>query len=296
MLAYFTITIMSDNFYSKYSVEVDRFIKHSLEEDIETGDHSSSACLDRDKFKTGHLLVKEPCVIAGISLAEKIFKQCDPGLTLEKYFEEGSELDKGEIVFSVTGKAKSILATERLVLNCMQRMSGIASLTKSLTYKIAHTNCKILDTRKTTPGFRYPEKWAVILGGGHNHRMGLFDTIMIKDNHIDFCGGMKKTLEKTKAYLEKNMLEIPVIVEVRDQNEIIETLDFPWVKRILLDNMNTQELIKSIKLINGYFPTEASGNITAENLVKIAETGVDYLSMGALTHSARNIDLSLKAL
>ena len=287
---------MHDNFYSKYSIEIDRFIKQSLQEDIETGDHSSSACLDSNKPETAHLLVKEACVIAGISLAEKIFKEFDPELTLEKYFEEGTGLEKREIVFSVTGKAKSILATERLVLNCMQRMSGIASLTKSLTDEIAHTHCKILDTRKTTPGFRYPEKWAVVIGGGYNHRMGLFDAIMIKDNHVDFCGGMKKTLEKTKSYLEKNMLNIPVIVEVRNQKEITETLNFPWIKRILLDNMNVKELIKSIKLIDGSFPTEASGNITAKNLIPIAETGVDYLSMGALTHSARNIDLSLKAL
>ena len=287
---------MHDNFYSKYSAEIDRFIKQSLREDIKTGDLSSSSCLDGDKTETANLLVKESCVVAGISLADKIFKKFDPELVVEKHFGEGTELDKGEIVFSVTGKVKSILATERLALNCMQRMSGIASLTKSLTDKIVHTHCKILDTRKTTPCFRYPEKWAVVIGGGYNHRMGLFDAIMIKDNHIDFCGGMKKTLEKTKEYLEKNMLDIPVVVEVRNQKEIMETLDFTWIKRIILDNMNPEELIKSIKLIDGHFPTEASGNITAKNLVQIAETGVDFISMGALTHSARNIDLSLKAL
>ena len=188
------------------------------------------------------------------------------------------------------------MASERLVLNCMQRMSGIATLTHRLTEKIKHTSCKLLDTRKTTPGFRYPEKWAVAIGGGQNHRMGLFDAIMIKDNHVDFCGGIKQALDKTKAYLEQNQLDIPVIIEVRNAREIDQVMPFSWVKRILLDNMSPKILRENIDRIHGEFETEASGNITEDNLVSYAETGVDYASMGALTYAAVPVDLSLKAL
>ena len=177
----------------------------------------------------------------------------------------------------------------------MQRMSGIATLSHQLSQKIQHTNCKILDTRKTTPGFRYPEKWAVAIGGARNHRMGLFDTIMIKDNHIDFCGGLPQALEKTKAYLAQNALVINVIVEVRSALEIDQVMRFPWVKRILLDNMSPEILMENIRKINGKFETEASGNINTQNLVSYAETGVDYVSMGTLTYAAVPIDLSLKA-
>jgi nicotinate-nucleotide pyrophosphorylase (carboxylating) len=178
----------------------------------------------------------------------------------------------------------------------MQRMSGIASLTKQTASLIKHTNCKLLDTRKTTPNFRYPEKWAVHIGGGENHRMGLFDMIMIKDNHVDFCGSVDKALKKTKKYLENQNLNIPVIIEVRNEDEIKTCLEFPWIHRILLDNMNPNQIKRALKLINGKIATEASGNITKETIVEIAETGVNYVSLGAITHSAQNIDLSLKAI
>ena len=195
---------------------------------------------------------------------------------------------------TITGPQYDLLAKERLVLNCMQRMSGIASLTHRLSQKISHTKCVLLDTRKTTPNFRYPEKWAVHIGGGNNHRIWLFDMIMIKDNHIDFNGSITKTLHKTQAYLAENKLSLKTIVEVRNLAEIEECFDFPWIHRLLLDNMSPRTLEKAIALIQGKFATEASGNINENNLVEIAETGVDYASLGALTHSAKNIDLSLK--
>ena len=287
---------MSHNFYIKYKKEIDRFIDQALIEDIENLDHTSKACLDDDLLSSAKLEVKEDCIIAGIDLAEKIYSKIDSSIKIIPFFRDGSKLPKGSIAFTVNGPAKSLLASERLVLNCMQKMSGIASLANHLNKKINHTNCKILDTRKTTPGFRYPEKWAVSIGGGYNHRMGLFDAIMVKDNHVDFCGGMEKALIKIKCYLDKNQFNIPVIVEVRNQDEIEIVMRFPWVKRILLDNMTPSQLSKEVSWINNAFETEASGNINFENLIQYAETGVNFISMGALTHSAKNIDMSLKAL
>tara|TARA_B100001029_G_C15053887_1_gene452848 strand:+ start:427 stop:1290 length:864 start_codon:yes stop_codon:yes gene_type:complete len=287
---------MSHNFYIKYKKEIDRFIDQALIEDIENLDHTSKACLDDDLLSSAKLEVKEDCIIAGIDLAEKIYSKIDSSIKIIPFFRDGSKLSKGSIAFTVNGPAKSLLASERLVLNCMQKMSGIASLANHLNKKINHTNCQILDTRKTTPGFRYPEKWAVSIGGGYNHRMGLFDAIMVKDNHVDFCGGMEKALIKIKCYLDKNQFNIPVIVEVRNQDEIEIVMRFPWVKRILLDNMTPSQLSKEVSWINNAFETEASGNINFENLIQYAETGVNFISMGALTHSAKNIDMSLKAL
>ena len=284
------------NFYNTHRNAIDRFIDQALKEDIEVGDHSSNACLSEEIKSQAVLKVKGECVIAGITMAQKIFHQYDSSLNISQLANDGDKVEAGTQALRVEGKAKSILATERLVLNCMQRMSGIATLSNKLGQKIQHTNCKILDTRKTTPGFRYPEKWAVAIGGCHNHRMGLFDAIMIKDNHIDFCLGLTQALEKTKSYLKKNSLEIPVIVEVRNTHEIDQVMNFPWVKRILLDNMSPKILKKNIKKINGKFETEASGNITEKHLVSYAETGVDYVSMGALTYAAVPVDLSLKAI
>ena len=285
-----------NNFYEQYKTAIDRFISQALQEDLETGDHSSNACFDETLEQEAILKVKGDCVIAGISLAQKIFHCYDSSLILAPYVKDGDQLDMGSIAFGVKGKVQSLLATERLTLNCMQRMSGIATLVRRLTKKIQHTSCKILDTRKTTPSFRYPEKWAVAIGGGYNHRMGLFDAIMIKDNHIDFCGGVSQALQKTKIYLDQNKLDLPVIVEVRNALEIDQVMDFSWVNRILLDNMSPDVLMKNIEKIDGYFETEASGNITDRSLVPYAETGVDYLSMGALTYGAVPIDLSLKAI
>lgn len=284
-----------NNFYDTYKSAIDRFIDQALEEDIEEGDHSSSACFDVALEKEAVLKVKGKCVIAGIKLAEKIFQRYDPSLMVTHLSKDGDKFEHETEAFRVKGEAKSLLATERLVLNCMQRMSGIATLSNQLNQKIKHTRCRILDTRKTSPGFRYPEKWAVSIGGGYNHRMGLFDAIMIKDNHIDFCGGVSKALKKTKAYLDENKLEIPAIVEVRNSLEIDQVMHFPWVTRILLDNMTPEILKQNIQRINRKFVTEASGNITEDNLIAYAETGVDYVSMGALTYAAEPIDLSFKA-
>ena len=284
-----------NNFYKTHKNGIDRFIDQALKEDIEEGDHSSIACFSDELEREAILKVKGDCVIAGITLAQKIFHRYDASLSISPLAKDGDELVQGAQAFRVKGKAKSLLASERLVLNCMQRMSGIASLSHQLSQKIQHTRCIILDTRKTTPGFRYPEKWAVAIGGVQNHRMGLFDAIMIKDNHIDFCGGLPQALEKTKAYLAENALEIPVIVEVRNTLEIDQVMLFPWVKRILLDNMSPEILVEHIEKIDGKFETEASGNISAQNLVSYAETGVDYVSMGALTYAAVPIDMSLKA-
>jgi nicotinate-nucleotide pyrophosphorylase (carboxylating) len=284
-----------NNFYDTHKNAIDRFIDQALEEDIEEGDHTSNACFDESLKREAVLKVKENCIIAGIKLAQKIFHRHDPSLNLSPLCKEGEELKAGEMAFRVEGKAKSLLSSERLVLNCMQRMSGIATLSHQLCCIIRQTKFKILDTRKTTPGFRYPEKWAVSIGGGLNHRMGLFDAIMIKDNHIDFCGGLFQALEKTKAYLTEKNLVTPVIVEVRNGLEIDQVMDFPWVKRVLLDNMSPKILMENVKKIDGKFETEASGNIITDNLVSYAETGVDYVSMGALTYAAIPVDLSLKA-
>ena len=284
-----------NNFYQQYKGAIERFIDQALQEDIEGHDHSSLACFDAALQRKAELKVKEDCVIAGISLAEKIFRHYDPSLSIEIFVQEGEILRSGAVAFNVSGNAQSVLATERLVLNCVQRMSGIASYVERLTKKIQHTNCKILDTRKTTPGFRYPEKWAVSIGGGYNHRMGLFDAIMIKDNHIDFCGGIVEALEKTKNYIDEKKLNLPVIVEVRGGLEIDQVMEFPWVDRILLDNMTPGILKQNIEKIDGKFESEASGNITEERLVSYAETGVDYVSMGAITYGAVPVDLSLKA-
>ena len=286
---------MSKTFYSTYKKEIHHFIDNALKEDIQDGDHSSLACLDNDKNSKASLLVKEPGIIAGVELAEIIFKRQNPEFTIDFTIKDGVEVQPGDIVFTIEGPQLDLLATERLVLNCMQRMSGIASLTQRLSKKINHTSCRLLDTRKTTPNFRYPEKWAVRIGGGINHRMGLFDMIMLKDNHIDFAGSVAEALDRTDNYLKQNKLKLPVIVEVRDVKEIEACLSFDWIHRLLLDNMPPQALREALKLIDGKFDTEASGNITEESITAIAETGVDYVSLGALTHSAKNIDLSLKA-
>lgn len=288
--------INKDKFYETYKFEIDLFIKRSLEEDIGSIDHSTESSVTSLGKKRMSLKINKPCVLAGVELAKKIFSFYDSEIDVDVKAPDGTSVKSGEIGFIVTGKASSLLILERLVLNCMQRMSGIASMTNFLNKKISHTKCTILDTRKTTPGFRYPEKWAVLIGGGQNHRMGLFDAIMIKNNHIDFCGSISDALKKTEDYIKKYNLSIPVIVEVRNDDEIKQAIRFPWIDRILLDNMEKNQIIRSLGLINRKFKTEASGNITLNNLVEIAETGVDCLSIGAITHSAKNIDLSLKAI
>ena len=286
---------MPKNYLNRYKHQIELFIENALKEDIGSGDYSSLCCIDSKKESSANLLVKEKALLAGITLAQQIFKCYDSNLLVESYFEDGNEIQKGDVAFSVHGRTQSILATERLVLNTLQRMSGIATLTYELNQMIKHTSCKILDTRKTTPNFRYAEKLAVLIGGGSNHRMGLFDAIMIKDNHIDFCGDINISLEKTSSYLDRFDKTFDVIVECRNQREIDAALQFSCVSRILLDNYNSEELGKAINYINKRKETEASGRITRENLVSYAETGVDYLSMGELTYNAKSIDMSLKA-
>ena len=284
------------NFINRYKNQLNFFIENALSEDIGIGDHTSLSCIDSQIKSSARLTVKESGYLAGVSLSKLIFEQFDPGLELEIMIKDGNKIKKGDIVFKVHGSTLSILATERLVLNTIQRMSGITSFTRELTKMIKHTSCKILDTRKTTPNFRYAEKLAVLIGGGTNHRMGLFDAILIKDNHIDYCGGMKNTLKKTEKYLNKLDQELDVVVECRNQKEINSAINFDFVNRILLDNYSPQELSNAILFIDGRKTTEASGRIRKENIVEYAETGVDFVSIGELTNNVKSIDMSLKAI
>lgn len=286
---------MHKDFYKIYQTQFEDFIDAALKEDIGSGDHSSLSCIDAKNQSTAVLLTKQNGILAGLDLAAQIFNRYDPSLQFKPLVVDGSKIEVDMQAFTISGTTQSILATERLVLNTLQRMSGIATLTHQLSQKIKHTSCKLLDTRKTTPNFRYAEKWAVYIGGGINHRMGLFDALMIKDNHVDFCGGMFQALQKTEAYLNQLSQTLEVVVECRNAEEIEQTLPFSFVSRILLDNHSLPELSKALKQIDNKKPTEASGNITEENLVSVAETGVDFISMGALTYDAKSIDLSLKA-
>ena len=283
-------------FYKEHQSKILSFIELALKEDIGEGDHTSMACLSTSTKAQAKLLVKEEGIIAGVELAEIILKKVNSSIEIKVFKQDGDRVEIGETIFIVKGPQLDLLKTERLVLNCMQRMSGIATLTHRLKERINHTECQLLDTRKTTPNFRYPEKWAVKIGGGENHRMGLFDMLMIKDNHVDFNGSMTKTLEKTALYLNQQKHRLKVVVEVRNLQEIESCLQFPWIHRLLLDNMPPPQLKEALKCINGTLATEASGNITEETIAAIAETGVDYVSLGALTHSAKNIDLSLKSI
>lgn len=287
---------MPDNFFDQYKKPIESFIDQALKEDLGLGDYSSLSCIDPKDQSKAQLLIKQDGRIAGITLAKHIFKRYDSKLKITTHLEEGSAIKKGDVAFTVQGPTLAILATERLVLNTLQRMSGIASLTHELSQMINHTSSKLLDTRKTTPNFRYAEKWAVLIGGGINHRMGLFDAIMIKDNHVDFCGGMYQALEKTTAYVNHLGKQIQIIVECRNKKEIETALSFSKVSRILLDNHQPQELEEAIAMIDHRKPTEASGSISKKNLIEYAETGVDFISMGVLTYGAKSLDLSLKAI
>ena len=270
------------------------FIKNALEEDIQDGDHSTLATIPKDLQQKAKLLVKEDCILAGVEMAEIIFKTFDKNLQVETFIKDGETAKVGDIAFYVTGSARSILSTERLVLNCMQRMSGIATLTHDWDSRLLGTKTKLLDTRKTTPNFRICEKWAVAIGGGTNHRYGLYDMIMLKDNHIDYNGSIMNAVKMAQDYNKKNKKKLKIEVETRNLLEVEEAIK-SGADRIMLDNMNVQTMKKAVKLINGKCETEASGGITRDMLKEVASTGVDYISAGALTHSAANIDLSLKA-
>lgn len=271
-----------------------QFIKSALEEDIRDGDHSTLSTIPADLEQQAKLLVKQDCILAGVELAEIIFKTFDKNMKVEGFIKDGEPAKVGDIAFIVSGKAQSILQTERLVLNCMQRMSGIATLTHDWDSRLLGTKTKLLDTRKTTPNFRICEKWAVAIGGGTNHRYGLYDMIMLKDNHIDYNGSITNAVKMTKEYIKKNKLKLKIEVETRNLEEVKEAIDAK-VDRIMLDNMDVPMMKKAVQLINGKCETEASGGITREMLKEIASTGVTYISAGALTHSAENMDLSLKA-
>lgn len=271
------------------------FIDEAIKEDIGDGDHSTLASVPADLQQRAHLIIKHDCILAGIDLAREIFHYYDKNLKIEILKNDGDQVKEGEIAFIVSGAARSILTMERLVLNCMQRMSGIATYTHRMVELLADTNTRILDTRKTAPMFRMCEKWAVYIGGGQNHRFGLFDMIMLKDNHNDYAGGITKAVEATVKYLKENNKNLRIEVETRNLKEVEEALATGAVDVIMLDNMSLYEMSAAVKLINGRVKVEASGGITEDMVHDIAKTGVDYISSGAIVYSAPNIDLSLKA-
>ncbi len=281
------------NYLSKQAI--DSFISSALNEDVGDGDHSSLASIPEDASNRARLIIKGEGVVAGIELAAKIFERVDATLKITHFKKDGDQVKFGDIAFSVEGNARAILTGERLVLNCMQRMSSIATFTKELTELIKHTQAKLLDTRKTTPNFRMMEKWAVVIGGGVNHRFGLFDMIILKDNHVDYAGGITKAINSTHAYLEKTGKKLKIEIETRNLDEVREVLARGGVDRIMLDNMTPLQLKEAVALIKGLYETEASGGISRATIKEVAETGVNYISVGALTHSVISMDMSLKA-
>ncbi|MEL6558995.1 MAG: carboxylating nicotinate-nucleotide diphosphorylase [Bacteroidota bacterium] len=277
---------------------INQFIIRALQEDVGegalSGDHSTLASIDAAATDHARLIIKGEGIIAGVELAGKIFAKVDPELEVEYLVKDGDSVKYGDIGLYVKGKAQSILTAERLVLNCMQRMSGIATYTNQMVKLIEGTNARLLDTRKTTPNFRMMEKWAVVIGGGVNHRYGLYDMVMLKDNHVDYSGGISNAVAKTRKYLAAKGLDLKIEVETRNLEEVKEALAC-GVDRIMLDNMSVAQMTEAVKLIDGKSEVEASGGITEETIRPIAETGVDYISVGALTHSYTSLDISLKA-
>ena len=274
---------------------IDQFIISSLNEDVGDGDHTSLATIPAEITGKAKLLVKDSGILAGVELAAEIFKIVDDRLKVNVFLQDGAKIKYGDIAFEVEGSAQSILKAERLVLNCMQHMSGVATRTREIVDVLKGTNTQVLDTRKTTPGMRYLEKWAVRIGGGVNHRFGLYDMILIKDNHVDYAGGISEAIEGAKNYLAANHKKLAIEIEVRNIEELDEVLQNGGVDRILLDNFNFSDLRDAVDMIEGKFITEASGGITIDNVREYAECGVDYVSIGALTHSVKSLDLSLKA-
>jgi nicotinate-nucleotide pyrophosphorylase (carboxylating) len=274
---------------------LNEFIDRVLAEDIGAGDFSTLACIPSFWDSQAKMIAKDKGVIAGVELAKRIFHRVDKNLMVEVFFQDGQKVEYGDIILTVKGKTQSILTSERLALNCVQRMSGIASYTAQLCGLIAHTKASLLDTRKTTPGFRAFEKWAVKIGGGQNHRLGLYDMIMLKDNHIDFSGGIKAAISKTLDFLKQQNLTLKIEVETRNLDQVKQVLEVGGVDFIMLDNMDIATIKEAILLIGGRFAIEVSGGVTEKSIVAIAETGVDFISVGALTHSYRSLDLSLKA-
>lgn len=278
----------------QFEKELDLIIKNGYREDVGDGDHTSLSCIPSNAQGKANLLVKDRGIIAGIAFAKKAFTYFDKDLHVESFIDDGSHVNYGDIVFQVSGNSQSILKAERFVLNAMQRMSAIATKTNFFVNLLKGTKTQILDTRKTTPGIRALEKWAVKIGGGVNHRFSLYDMVMIKDNHIDFAGGISEAITKTNQYLSDNKLDLKIIVEARSLQEIKEILQNKGVYRILIDNFSFEDTRKAVALINGRCFTESSGGINENTIRKYAECGVDYISSGALTHSVHNMDLSLK--
>jgi len=269
-------------------------IKQSLLEDIGSGDHSSLAAIPEDAKGKMKLLAKENGVIAGIEVAKEVLRQVDPAISMECFKTDGDKIAPGDVVFVLEGKAQSMLTAERTLLNFLQRMSGIATISKQYADAVKGTKTKILDTRKTTPNLRELEKYAVKIGGSENHRFGLYDMIMLKDNHIDFSGGIEKAIDATHNYLQKNNLNLKIEIETRNIEEVKRVVKHGKVDRIMLDNFSPEKITEALMLINGKFETEASGGITLQNIAEYAQTGVDYISIGALTHHIKSLDLSLK--
>ena len=279
----------------QFQREIDIIIKNAIREDVGDGDHSSLSCIPKNAMGKAKLLVKDEGIIAGIDFAKKLFADVDEAMEIEVNLQDGAKVKYGDIAFFVSGRSQSILKAERLVLNAMQRMSAIATKTHSFVELLEGTDTKILDTRKTTPGIRALEKWAVKIGGGENHRFALYDMIMLKDNHIDFAGGITKAIRKTQDYLKETGRDLKIIVEARNLNEVEEIIQSDGVYRILLDNFDYDDTRSAVALIGDKCLTESSGNINEKTVRKYAECGVDYISSGALTHSVYNMDLSLKA-
>ena len=275
---------------------IDELIDLAIKEDIGDGDHSSQSCIPETARGKVQLLIKEKGIIAGVDIAEKIFKKIDPEVKIEIFIKDGTEVKPGDIAFTVKGKVWTLLKTERLVLNVMQRMSGIATRTNEYVKHLEGLHTKVLDTRKTTPGLRVLEKIAVKTGGGENHRMGLYDMIMLKDNHIDFAGGIEKAVTAVKKYLKEHGKDLKIEVEVRNMEELNEVLRVGGIHRIMLDNFSIEQTKAAVELIDGRYETESSGGITMDTLRDYAECGVDYISVGALTHHIKSLDMSLKAM
>lgn len=274
---------------------LEQFIASALREDVGDGDHSTLGSIPAEAQSSARLLVKDEGILAGISLAEAIIHRVDKNLHMEIFLRDGASIKHGDIAFTISGSSRNILTLERLVLNCMQRMSAIATKTRHFATLIAGTGAQLLDTRKTTPNFRLPEKWAVLIGGGKNHRLGLFDMIMLKDNHIDMAGGVSAAINRTKDYLRAINKKLPVEVETRNLSEVQQVLDTGGVDMIMLDNMDLPTLREAVRMVGGRYKTEASGGVTETTIRSIAECGVDYISVGALTHAVKSLDLSLKA-
>ncbi len=276
--------------------DITQFIQLAIAEDIGDGDHSSLSCIPENAQKKAHLLVKDPGVLAGMEVAQQVFKQVDHDLKMVAFLKDGDLVKPRDIAFTIEGSARSILQAERLVLNLMQRMSGIATRTAGVVKLLEGTTTRVLDTRKTTPNLRYFEKAAVRIGGGVNHRFGLYDMIMLKDNHIDYAGGIPQAMDRVRTYLKETGRSLPVEVETRDMDEVKQALSEGGVTRIMMDNFTPEQVKDAVEFINGKVETEASGGITPETIRPYAEAGVDFVSMGALTHSFKSLDLSLKAI